>query len=86
MALSAASSASSITMPSSSIGPSQDDGYDDVEGQGQEGGGGEEGVGQDTIVTPAMLSSLLVKMREACLASLVQAGVLSVDGSGTINL
>ncbi|KAF8335604.1 cyclin-like protein [Amanita rubescens] len=48
--------------------------------------GGEEGAGQDTIVTPAMLSSLLVKMREACVASLVQAGVLSVDGSGTINL
>ncbi len=70
-------------MPSS-IGPSQDDGYDEVEGQGQEGG--EEGAGQDTIVTPAMLSSLLVKMREACVASLVQAGVLSVDGSGTINI
>lgn len=71
-------------MPSS-IGPSQDDGYDDVEGQGQEGGG-EEAAGQDTIVTPAMLSSLLVKMREACVASLVQAGGLSVDGSGTINI
>ena len=45
------------------------------------------GAGEDTVVvTPAMLSNLLVKMREGCMASIVQAGGQTVDASGTINI
>ena len=56
-------------------------------GGGGGGGGGDEGAGEDAVVvTPAMLSNLLVKMREGCMASIVQAGGQSVDASGAINI
>ena len=87
-------------IPSVMGGTSQDDECDDdvtAQGQGREvgggagggagGGGGDEGAGEDAVVvTPAMLSNLLVKMREGCMASIVQAGGQSVDASGAINI
>ena len=92
-AISASSSASSSSLITPSvIGTSQDDDCDDGvagQGEGREVGGGreDEGAGEDTVVvTPAMLSNLLVKMREGCMASIVQAGGQSVDASGAINI
>ena len=85
-------------IPSVMGGTSQDDECDDdvtAQGQGREvgggagggGGGGDESAGEDAVVvTPAMLSNLLVKMREGCMASIVQAGGQSVDASGAINI
>ena len=91
-AISASSSASSSPFIIPSLnGTSQDDNCDDNitgQGQGQEVRGGEnQGAGEDTVVaTPAMLSSLAVRMREGCLASIVPAGGQTVDASGTIDI
>ena len=87
-------SSSSVVIPSVIGGTSQDnegDDDDDVTGQGPGrevgGGGGSDGVGEDMVfVTPAMLSNLLVKMREGCMASILQAGGQSVDAPGTSNI
>lgn len=87
--LAVASSAAAALIPSVMATSHDDDGDDDdITGHGQEVGGGEEGAGGDTVVvTPAMLSNLLVKMREACMASIVgQVGGQNVDGVGINNM
>ena len=92
-AISGSSSASSSLITPSVIGTSQDeDCDDDITGQGQGRGqgrevGGDEGAGEDTVVvTSATLSNVLVKMREGCMTSIVQAGGQTVNASGTINI